>query len=65
AAGIGFGRLAGTLDWARRRARAINLVSGLLLAGFGILLLTNRLTDLSRELVELMDGTPLGWLIGL
>ncbi|MGH9153554.1 MAG: cytochrome c biogenesis CcdA family protein [Acidimicrobiales bacterium] len=65
AAGLGFGRLAGTLDWARRRARAVNLVSGLLLAGFGFLLLTNRLTDLSRELVELMDGTPFGWLIGL
>jgi cytochrome c-type biogenesis protein len=65
AAGVGFGRLAGALDWVKRRARVVNVVSGLLLAGFGFLLLTNRLTDLSRELVELMDGTPFGWLIGL
>ena len=65
AAGVAFGRLAGAFDWVKRRARVVNLVSGLLLAGFGFLLLTNRLTDMSRELVELMDGTPFGWLIGL
>ncbi len=65
AAGVAFGRLAGAFDWVKRRARVINLVSGLLLAGFGYLLLTNRLTDMSRELVEFMDGNGLGWLIGL
>ncbi|HET9443269.1 MAG TPA: cytochrome c biogenesis protein CcdA [Acidimicrobiales bacterium] len=63
--GVAFGRMTGALDWVKRRARVINLVSGLLLAGFGYLLLTNRLTDMSRELVELMDGIGLGWLIGL
>lgn len=65
ACGIGFARLAGAMAWVKRRARAVNLVSGLLLAGFGFLLLTNRLTDLSRRLVELMDGSPFERLVGL
>ena len=65
ATGVAFGRLAGALGWVKRHARAINMVSGLLLAGFGYLLLTNRLTDMSRELVEFMEDIGLGWLIGL
>lgn len=46
-------------------ARVVNVVSGLLLAGLVFLLVTNRRTALSRELVEIMDGTPFGWLAGL
>ncbi|HSH23133.1 MAG TPA: cytochrome c biogenesis protein CcdA [Acidimicrobiales bacterium] len=55
ATGIAFGRLAGALAWVKRRARTINLVSGLLLAAFGVLLLTNRLSRMSGWLVEVMD----------
>ena len=55
AAGVGFGRLAGTFDWAKRHSRVISLVSGLLLAGFGVLLLTNRLTRLSNFFIDVLD----------
>ncbi|MGI8686664.1 MAG: cytochrome c biogenesis CcdA family protein [Acidimicrobiales bacterium] len=55
ATGVAFGRLAGALDWVKRHARVINLVSGLLLAAFGVLLFTNRLSRLSSLLVEFMD----------
>ena len=55
ATGVAFGRLAGALNWVKRHARVINLVSGLLLAAFGVLLFTNRLSRLSSMLVELMD----------
>ncbi|MGH9179715.1 MAG: cytochrome c biogenesis CcdA family protein [Acidimicrobiales bacterium] len=65
ATGVAFGRLAGTLAWVKRHARTINLVSGLLLAGFGVLLLTNRLSRLSSWLVRAMEDIGLGWLIGL
>ena len=65
ATGVAFGHLSGTLSWVKRNARVINLVSGLLLAAFGVLLLTNRLTRLSGWLVEFMEDAGLGWLVGL
>ena len=55
AAGVGFGRLTGTFAWAKRHSRAISLVSGLLLAAFGVLLLTNRLTRLSNFFIDVLD----------
>lgn len=55
ATGVAFGRLAGALNWVKRHARVINLVSGLLLAAFGVLLFTNRLSRMSAMLVEFMD----------
>lgn len=55
ATGVAFGRLAGALSWVKRHARVINLVSGLLLAAFGVLLFTNRLSRMSAMLVEFMD----------
>jgi len=58
ATGLAFGRLAGALGWVKRHARVINLVSGLLLAGFGVLLFTNRLSRMSSFLVEFMSNIP-------
>lgn len=55
AAGIAFGRLTAAFAWFKRHARALNLVSGVLLALFGVLLLTNRVTWLSARLIEFMD----------
>ncbi|HEX2701567.1 MAG TPA: cytochrome c biogenesis protein CcdA [Acidimicrobiales bacterium] len=52
--GVAFGRLAGALGWVKRHARTINLVSGLLLAAFGVLLFTNRLSRMSSLLVDFM-----------
>lgn len=59
ATGVAFGRMAGALDWVKRHARMINLVSGLLLAAFGVLLFTNRLSRMSSFLVRFMEHLPL------
>ncbi|HET7488376.1 MAG TPA: cytochrome c biogenesis protein CcdA [Acidimicrobiales bacterium] len=58
AAGVAFGRLAGALGWVRRRAHAINVASGLLLAAFGVLLLTNRVTRMSNFMITVMEKVP-------
>ena len=54
AAGLALNRLTGTFAWFKRHYRAISLVSGLLLAGFGVLLLTNRVSRVSSWLVDIM-----------
>ena len=54
-AGLAMGRLTAALQWFGRHYRAISLVSGLLLAAFGVLLLTNRVTRVSSWLVDVMD----------
>ena len=59
AAGLALNRLAGAFDWFKRHYRAISLVSGLLLAGFGVLLLTNRVSRVSSWLVEMMGRVGL------
>ena len=58
--GVGFGRLTGVLAFARRHVRAINLVSGVLLAALGILLLTNNLHLLSNWFSDILRGLGLG-----
>ncbi len=55
AAGLGFARLTGTFAWVKRHFRVINLVSGLILVGFGVLLLTNKVTRLSTILIDVME----------
>jgi cytochrome c-type biogenesis protein len=59
-AGVAFGRLAGVLSIARRHARAINLVSGLLLAALGVLLLTDNLHFLSTWASDVLNHLGLG-----
>lgn len=59
AAAVGFGRFAGAFDWVKRHYRVINLVSGLLLVGFGVLLLTDRVSRLSSLLVRFMKAIGL------
>lgn len=55
-AGVGFGRLTGVLSWLRKRTRAINLASGVLLIVVGILFVTDQFFRMSawmqRELAE-------------
>ena len=55
AAGLALNRLTGAFAWFKRHYRAISLVSGLLLAAFGVLLFTNRVTRLSSLLIEIMS----------
>ena len=51
-AGIGMNKALGLFGWLRRHLRPITVGSGLLLAGFGILMVTGRLLDLNRWFQE-------------
>lgn len=55
-AGVGFARLSGVLLWLRKRTRAINLASGVLLIVIGILFVTDQFFQMSawmqRELAK-------------
>ena len=59
ASGLAFGRLTGAFAWVKRHFGVINLVSGLLLALFGVLLLTNALTDVVRWLQDALRAVGL------
>ena len=53
--GLAFGRMTSVFTWVRRHFRAINVVSGLALTLFGLLLLTDNVTWLSRQLIHVFD----------
>jgi cytochrome c-type biogenesis protein len=59
ALGVAFARLAGVLGFARRHVRAINLVSGLVLAALGVLLLTDNVAVLSTFFSTVLDDLGL------
>lgn len=61
-AGVAFGRLTGTFDWVKRHFAVINAVSGAVLVGFGVLLLTNQVGQVSGHIVEVMDDLGLDFL---
>ncbi len=48
----------GAFAWFRKYLRPINVASGVLLAGFGVLMVTDQLTVLSRWMVEVMLDVP-------
>jgi cytochrome c-type biogenesis protein len=58
--GVAFGRLTGVLAFVRRHLRAINLVSGLLLAALGVLLVTDDLQVLSNWASDVLGAVGLG-----
>jgi cytochrome c-type biogenesis protein len=57
--GVAFGRLTGVLGFTRRHVRVINLVSGLVLAGLGALLLTDNVHVLSTFFSRVLDDLGL------
>ena len=59
ASGLAFGRLTGAFSWVKRHFGVINLISGLLLAAFGVLLLTGAVTDVVRWLQDVMRSLGL------
>jgi cytochrome c-type biogenesis protein len=59
-AGVAFGRLTGVLKFARRHARVINVISGVLLSGLGVLLLTGNLHLLSTAFSDALRAVGLG-----
>jgi cytochrome c-type biogenesis protein len=61
-AGVAFGRLTGVLAFARRHYRGINMISGLILAGLGVLLLTDNLSVLTSGFSDFLRAVGLGGL---
>jgi cytochrome c-type biogenesis protein len=59
ASGVAFGRLTGAFSWVKRHFGVINLVSGLLLALFGLLLLTGGITDVVRWMQDALTAIGL------
>jgi cytochrome c-type biogenesis protein len=55
AAGLAFGRLSGVFGWVKAHFRAINLVAGALLAGFGVLMVTNQVSILSHGVTDVLN----------
>jgi cytochrome c-type biogenesis protein len=60
--GLAFGKLTGTFAWVKRHFGIINFVAGMLLVAFGVLLLTNRVYEISQRMVDLMDRLGLDFL---
>ena len=63
--GLGLGRLTGPLDWVRRHSRTITLVSAVILAAFGVLLLLNRFELLTARLQDALTAVGLKRLVTL
>jgi cytochrome c-type biogenesis protein len=63
--GLAFGRLTVPLAWVRRNSRAITLASAAILAVFGIILLTDRLPELTARLSDVMDSLGLRFLVDI
>jgi cytochrome c-type biogenesis protein len=55
---VGIDRLYGTLAWFRRHLRPITVVSGVLLAGFGILMLTGEIVRLNQWVQRILPELP-------
>lgn len=60
-AGVGIRKAYGTLDWFKRHFKAITVMSGLLLVGFGVLMVTNTLLELNIWFQRILPD----WLEGL
>ncbi|HEV7887665.1 MAG TPA: cytochrome c biogenesis protein CcdA [Acidimicrobiales bacterium] len=54
-AGLAFGRLTTAFAWVKRHYRVINLVSGLLLMGFGVLLFLGEVNRMSSAILRWME----------
>jgi cytochrome c-type biogenesis protein len=65
AVGLGLGKLTTVLDWVKRHSRAITLVSAAILFFFGIVLLTDNLSQVTARLTNLMDDLGLDRLVNL
>jgi cytochrome c-type biogenesis protein len=61
--GLGFTRLTGAIKWVRRHSRAVTISSVMVLAVFGVLLVLNRLTEVTSLLETAMRAIGLGRLV--
>jgi cytochrome c-type biogenesis protein len=63
--GLGLGRLTGPLNWVKRHSRIITLVSAVVLAAFGVLLVLNRFELLTSRLQDALTTIGLKRLVTL
>jgi cytochrome c-type biogenesis protein len=63
AVGLLLARLTGPLAWVKRHSRAITLVSAAVLAFFGVVLLLDKLDDVTAELSGVMESLGLRFLV--
>ena len=63
--GLLLGRFAAPMQWVQRHSRAITFFAAGVLAVLGVLLLTNQLEAITREIEGLARDLGLGWLLGL
>ncbi|MGI8793448.1 MAG: cytochrome c biogenesis CcdA family protein [Acidimicrobiales bacterium] len=64
-AGVAFGRLAGVFGWVKRHYTIINLVAGLMLAAFGVVMLTNNVGEVSSFIQRWLDRLGLDFLTNI
>ena len=65
AVGLGLGKLATPLDWVKRHSRVITFVSAAVLFFFGVVLLTDNLSQVTARLTNVMDSLGLDRLVNL
>ena len=63
AVGLAMGKLTRAMSWFKRHARAITLFSAAVLAVFGLILLTDRLPELTARLSDLLRDLGLDWVV--
>lgn len=61
--GLALGRMSGVLGFVKRQSRKITIVSAGVMAVFGVLLLFDRLTWVTTQLITLMNSIGLGRLV--
>ena len=63
AVGLALGKLETTLDWVKRHSRAITFVSAAVLFFFGVVLLTDNLSQVTAKLTNLWNDLGLDGLV--
>ncbi|HEX9505683.1 MAG TPA: cytochrome c biogenesis protein CcdA [Acidimicrobiia bacterium] len=63
AVGLAMGKLTKALDWFKRHSRAITLVSASVLAIFGVILLTDQLSQITARMSDALRSLGMGWLV--
>jgi len=63
AVGLAFGKLTTPLNWVKRHSRAITYVSAAVLFCFGVILLTDNLSQVTARLTSVMDSLGLSRLV--
>jgi cytochrome c-type biogenesis protein len=65
ATGLLMGHISGSLDWVKAHLQTIVVASSLLMAGFGVLLILNKLIWVTTQLQSAMRAIGLEWLVNL